>query len=105
MKDLQRPFHVCARVAPASIRIKGLRSPFPLSVGSPRSHGSAASTRSTAPGRVPRIDPVLTWLAARDPGWSVLRRSLRVALVACAGFYTCRYLVHSPTMATYALFG
>ncbi|MFF3601482.1 FUSC family protein [Kitasatospora indigofera] len=33
-----------------------------------------------------------------------VHRALRVTLVACAGFYVCRYALHDDTMATYALF-
>ncbi len=47
----------------------------------------------------------LAWLRTKDPGLSAVRRAVRVALVACIGFYACRYGLHSPTMATYALFG
>ncbi|HKT00170.1 MAG TPA: FUSC family membrane protein, partial [Rugosimonospora sp.] len=47
----------------------------------------------------------LSWLRRRDPSLSSLRRAVRVALVACTGFYACRYGLHNPAMATYALFG
>ncbi len=33
-----------------------------------------------------------------------MRRAVRVAAVACVGFYVCYYLVDDPVMATYALF-
>ena len=33
-----------------------------------------------------------------------MRRAVRVAAVACVGFYVCRYLVNDRVMATYALF-
>src|SRR5579859_998071 len=46
-----------------------------------------------------------TWLRRRDPGLAVVRHATRVALVACLGFYACRYGVRNPTLATYALFG
>src|SRR5436305_6035968 len=45
------------------------------------------------------------WLRSRDPGLSTVRRAVRVSLVACTGFYACRYGLHNPTMSTYALFG
>src|SRR5689334_14852181 len=47
----------------------------------------------------------LAWLRRRDPGLTSIRRAARVALVACTGFYVCRYGLDNPTMATYALFG
>ncbi|BCB91137.1 hypothetical protein Psuf_084500 [Phytohabitans suffuscus] len=47
----------------------------------------------------------LAWVRRRDPTLTSVRRAARVTLVACAGFYPCRYLLDNPTMATYALFG
>ncbi|MDT5042313.1 MAG: hypothetical protein QOE51_3298 [Actinoplanes sp.] len=47
----------------------------------------------------------LTWLRRRDPGLLVVRRAARVTLVACLGFYVCRYGLGNPAMAPYALFG
>jgi uncharacterized membrane protein YccC len=47
---------------------------------------------------------VRAWLLRRDPGLVAVRRAVRVAAIACAGFYVGRYLVHDPVMATYALF-
>lgn len=44
------------------------------------------------------------WLLRRDPGLPAVRRAGRVAVVACAGFYVCYYLLDQPVMATYALF-
>ena len=44
-------------------------------------------------------------LRRRDPGLATVRRAARVALVACVGFYACRYGLHNPVLATYALFG
>jgi uncharacterized membrane protein YccC len=41
----------------------------------------------------------------RDQALASVRRAARVTLVACLGFYTCRYWLDNPTMATYALFG
>ncbi|GAA3379081.1 FUSC family protein [Streptomyces sannanensis] len=35
----------------------------------------------------------------------VVRRAVRVTTAACTGFYTCRYGLHEPVMAVYALFG
>src|SRR5689334_19107663 len=32
-------------------------------------------------------------------------RALRVTVVACVGFYLGRFVLHSPALATYALFG
>ena len=45
------------------------------------------------------------WLRARDPGLVTVRRAARVAIVACVGFYACRYGLGNPVLATYALFG
>jgi uncharacterized membrane protein YccC len=45
------------------------------------------------------------WLRRRDPALTSIRRGARVTLVACLGFYTCRYGLGNPTLATYALFG
>ncbi|GAA0579662.1 FUSC family protein [Paractinoplanes ferrugineus] len=45
------------------------------------------------------------WLRRRDPGLLAVRRAGRVALVACLGFYLCRYVLDAPAMAPYALFG
>ncbi|MFE2140691.1 FUSC family protein [Streptomyces sp. NPDC059456] len=45
------------------------------------------------------------WLLARDPGLRAVRRSARVTLVACAGFYTARYGLQNHSAAIYALFG
>ncbi len=47
----------------------------------------------------------LAWLRGRDPGLLAVRRAARVMLVACAGFYFCRYVLGNPGMAPYALFG
>ena len=48
---------------------------------------------------------MIGWLRRLDPGWRAVRRSARVTLVACIGFYACRYGLDDRTMATYALFG
>ncbi|AZS74979.1 FUSC family protein [Streptomyces lydicus] len=45
------------------------------------------------------------WLKARDPGLRAVRRSARVTLVACAGFYAARYGLGDHVAAIYALFG
>jgi hypothetical protein len=50
------------------------------------------------------------WLRRHDPGLASVRRAARVALVACLGFYLCRYVLGAVTpagveMAPYALFG
>jgi hypothetical protein len=45
------------------------------------------------------------WLRRRDPDLATVRRAARVTAVACLGFYTCRYGLGNPAMATYALFG
>lgn len=45
------------------------------------------------------------WLLRRDPGLVAVRRAARVTIVACVGFYVCRYVLHNPDMAAYALFG
>ena len=45
------------------------------------------------------------WLVRRDPGLLVVRRAVRVTLVACVGFFVCRYALGNAEMAPYALFG
>ncbi len=45
------------------------------------------------------------WLVRRDPGLLVVRRAARVTLVACVGFFVCRYALGNAVMAPYALFG
>ena len=45
------------------------------------------------------------WLRRKDPQLLAVRRAARVTLVACTGFYLCRYALGNPTMAPYALFG
>jgi hypothetical protein len=45
------------------------------------------------------------WVVQRDPGLAVVRRAARVTLVACTGFYLCRYGLDNAAMAPYALFG
>ncbi|MFJ4846969.1 FUSC family protein [Streptomyces sp. NPDC088733] len=47
----------------------------------------------------------LEWLRARDPGLAAVRRSARVTVVACTGFYAARYGLGDRTVAIYALFG
>jgi hypothetical protein len=47
----------------------------------------------------------LDWLRRRDPGLVTVRRAARVTVVACLGFYFCRYVLDNPSMAPYALFG
>jgi uncharacterized membrane protein YccC len=47
----------------------------------------------------------LAWLRRRDPGLVAVRRAARVTIVACVGFYACRYVLNNPGMAAYALFG
>ncbi|MET8251547.1 FUSC family protein [Micromonospora sp. NPDC005197] len=44
-------------------------------------------------------------LRRRDPGDAVLRRAVRLTLVASVIFYACRYGAGSPVLATYGLFG
>ncbi|MDX3762356.1 hypothetical protein ACWDBO_41770 [Streptomyces mirabilis] len=44
-------------------------------------------------------------LRARDPGLRAVRRSARVTLVACTGFYAARYGLGNHVAAVYALFG
>ena len=51
------------------------------------------------------VTSVMTWLRRRDPGLLTVRRAARVTLVACLGFYVCRYVLHNAGMAPYALFG
>lgn len=45
------------------------------------------------------------WLRRHDPGLVAVRRAARVTVVACLGFYVCRYVLGEPEMAAYALFG
>ncbi len=45
------------------------------------------------------------WLRRKDPGYRSARRALRLTVVACLAFYFCRFILHNPGMATYALFG
>jgi uncharacterized membrane protein YccC len=47
----------------------------------------------------------ITWLRRRDPGLTSVRRAARVTVVACVGFYACRYGLGNRVMAPYALFG
>ena len=47
----------------------------------------------------------LAWLRSHDPGLATTRRAARVTLVACLGFYVCRYALGNAAMAPYALFG
>ncbi|XVV09540.1 FUSC family protein [Actinoplanes sp. CA-131856] len=47
----------------------------------------------------------MDWLRRRDPELLTTRRAVRVTLVACLGFYLCRYVLDLPAMAPYALFG
>ncbi|WP_051967262.1 FUSC family protein [Kitasatospora mediocidica] len=43
-------------------------------------------------------------LGSSGPAATAARRSVRVTLAACAGFYGCLYGLHQPVTATYALF-
>src|SRR5690242_5669382 len=47
----------------------------------------------------------IAWLRRRDPGLTSVRRAARVTVVACLGFYACRYGLGNRVMAPYALFG
>jgi uncharacterized membrane protein YccC len=47
----------------------------------------------------------MSWLRRHDPQLTAVRRAARVTLVACLGFYLCRYVLDAPAMAPYALFG
>lgn len=47
----------------------------------------------------------MKWLKRHDPQLLAVRRAVRVTLVACLGFYLCRYVLGEPAMAPYALFG
>ena len=47
----------------------------------------------------------MSWLRRHDPQLVAVRRAVRVTLVACLGFYLCRYVLDAPAMAPYALFG
>ena len=46
-----------------------------------------------------------TWVVRHGPGLVVVRRAARVTLVACLGFWVCRYGLKNADMAPYALFG
>jgi uncharacterized membrane protein YccC len=50
-------------------------------------------------------DLPMSWLRRHDPQLLAVRRAARVTLVACLGFYFCRYVLNQPAMAPYALFG
>jgi uncharacterized membrane protein YccC len=47
----------------------------------------------------------MSWLRRHDPQLTAVRRAGRVTLVACLGFYLCRYVFHAAATAPYALFG
>ena len=48
---------------------------------------------------------MIPWLRRHDPQLLAVRRAARVTLVACLGFYFCRYVLGNAAMAPYALFG
>ncbi|WP_405009617.1 FUSC family protein [Kitasatospora sp. NBC_01539] len=50
----------------------------------------------TGPGR---------WLRARDPELRTTWNAVRVTAASCGGFYLCRYGLHQPVAAIYAVFG
>jgi uncharacterized membrane protein YccC len=45
------------------------------------------------------------WLKAKDPGLVAVKRSVRVSLATCIGFYFSLYVVRDTQMAFYASFG
>ncbi|MBF9128445.1 FUSC family protein [Plantactinospora sp. S1510] len=45
------------------------------------------------------------WLRRRDPGYRVLRRGVRLSLVAAAGLFGGRYGLDNPLLGLYTLFG
>ena len=45
------------------------------------------------------------WLRRHDPSLAATRRAVRVTLAVCVGFYTARYGLGRPVVATYAAFG
>ena len=45
------------------------------------------------------------WLKAKDPGLVAVKRSARVSLATCIGFYFSRYVLDDTQMATFAAFG
>jgi uncharacterized membrane protein YccC len=51
------------------------------------------------------VGGVVGWLRRKDPQLVAVRRAARITLVACIGFYVCRYALGKPAMAPYALFG
>jgi len=51
------------------------------------------------------VSAVVAWVRRRDPQLVAVRRAARVTLVACLGFYLCRYALGNAAMAPYALFG
>lgn len=57
-----------------------------------------------APGSSP-VGRIHAWLRAKDPELAVTRRAARAALVLPGLFALCTYILHSPTMATFAAFG
>src|SRR4051812_35553372 len=48
---------------------------------------------------------VRKWLQAKDPGLVAVKRSARVSLATCIGFYFSRYVLDDTQMATFASFG
>ena len=51
------------------------------------------------------MSTAVAWVRRRDPQFVAVRRAARVTLVACLGFYFCRYVLGNAAMAPYALFG
>jgi uncharacterized membrane protein YccC len=51
------------------------------------------------------LTEVRPWLLRRDPRLAAVHRAARVTVASCIGFYACQYVVGSPPMALYALFG
>jgi uncharacterized membrane protein YccC len=47
----------------------------------------------------------VNWLRRRDPGYRVLRRGVRLSLVAAAGLFGGRYGLDNPLLGLYTLFG
>jgi uncharacterized membrane protein YccC len=51
------------------------------------------------------VSRLVGWVRRKDPQLLAVRRAARVTLVACLGFYFCRYVLGNAAMAPYALFG
>src|SRR6266566_4540940 len=96
-----QPFPRGLRARPRLIAREARRVSRVGPVPAARGAGRLASAGETS------VAPITAraWLRGRDPGLVTVRRAARAAIVACVGFYVCRYGLHRPVLATYALFG